>query len=219
MGLRFRKSIGSGPFRINFSGSGISTSFGVKGARVNVPLVGSRRKPRLTVGIPGSGLSYSQSLGANQRRGRVEEQPQNGPATMPEENKAIMKEAFDRAAQGRSKEMRELMAFIVLIMTQHPEYSSETCWMAIKDQFPNETEDRINFGLGLLNDELAQVRAEHEEAAEAKAAEWHHLFYVLGAMLGFCLLLGTVAAFFTGHIGLALLLGAAIWVIKTVSNN
>ena len=35
MGWYFRKSIGSGPFRINFSKSGISYSLGVKGARVN----------------------------------------------------------------------------------------------------------------------------------------------------------------------------------------
>jgi hypothetical protein len=35
MGFYFRKSFGSGPFRINFSKSGISYSAGVKGARVN----------------------------------------------------------------------------------------------------------------------------------------------------------------------------------------
>lgn len=35
MGFYFRKSFGSGPFRINFSKSGISYSAGIKGARVN----------------------------------------------------------------------------------------------------------------------------------------------------------------------------------------
>jgi hypothetical protein len=35
MGFSFRKSIGSGPFRMNFSKSGISYSVGVKGARLN----------------------------------------------------------------------------------------------------------------------------------------------------------------------------------------
>jgi hypothetical protein len=38
MGFYFRKSIGSGPFRINFSKSGISYSAGIKGARVNLIL-------------------------------------------------------------------------------------------------------------------------------------------------------------------------------------
>lgn len=35
MGWSFRKSVGAGPFRINFSKSGVSYSFGVKGARIN----------------------------------------------------------------------------------------------------------------------------------------------------------------------------------------
>ena len=35
MGFYFRKSIGKGPFRINFSKSGVSYSAGVKGARIN----------------------------------------------------------------------------------------------------------------------------------------------------------------------------------------
>ncbi|MBR1460969.1 DUF4236 domain-containing protein [bacterium] len=36
MGFYFKKSIKIGPFRINFSKSGISVSLGVKGASVNV---------------------------------------------------------------------------------------------------------------------------------------------------------------------------------------
>ena len=36
MGFYFRKSIKIGPFRINFSKSGISVSLGVKGASLNV---------------------------------------------------------------------------------------------------------------------------------------------------------------------------------------
>lgn len=36
MGLYFRKSVGFGPFRLNFSKSGLSTSIGVKGARLSL---------------------------------------------------------------------------------------------------------------------------------------------------------------------------------------
>jgi hypothetical protein len=64
MSLRYRKSLGiAGNFvRLNVSKSGLSTSIGVPGCHVNVPLTGQKRSPRLTVGVPGTGLSYSQNL-------------------------------------------------------------------------------------------------------------------------------------------------------------
>lgn len=56
MGWSYRKSFGSGPFRINFSKSGISYSIGVKGARVNVG-------PRGTyVNLSSHGISYRQKV-------------------------------------------------------------------------------------------------------------------------------------------------------------
>ena len=56
MGFNFRKSkdIGKG-FRINMTQNGPGLSFGKKGARVTV----NRRGVRGSVGIPGSGMSYS----------------------------------------------------------------------------------------------------------------------------------------------------------------
>jgi hypothetical protein len=60
MGFRFRRRVGLGPFRVNLSKSGISLSAGVPGLTVNAPLASSRKRgPRLTVGLPGTGLSYS----------------------------------------------------------------------------------------------------------------------------------------------------------------
>ena len=60
MGFRFRRSVRLFPgIRLNLSGSGISTSIGVRGASVNIGTHGVRG----TVGIPGSGLSYSDKLG------------------------------------------------------------------------------------------------------------------------------------------------------------
>lgn len=56
MSWSYRKSFGSGPFRVNFSKSGISYSVGVKGARVNVG-------PRGTyVNLSAHGISYRRKI-------------------------------------------------------------------------------------------------------------------------------------------------------------
>ncbi|MBQ6090635.1 MAG: DUF4236 domain-containing protein [Lachnospiraceae bacterium] len=55
MGLRFRKSINIGGFRINCSKSGIGYSYGFKGARVTRT---SRGTTRTTLSIPGTGVSW-----------------------------------------------------------------------------------------------------------------------------------------------------------------
>lgn len=59
MGLRFRQSFKLFPgVRLNMGKNGFSASFGGRGATVNV----SRRGVRATVGLPGSGISYSHDL-------------------------------------------------------------------------------------------------------------------------------------------------------------
>lgn len=55
MGMRFRKSIGSGPFKINLSKSGIGYSIGTKGFRHTKTANGRTRN---TYSIPGTGISY-----------------------------------------------------------------------------------------------------------------------------------------------------------------
>jgi hypothetical protein len=56
MGFRFRKIFSVLPgVKINLSKSGVSTSLGGHGATVNV---GSSGKKTLTLGVPGSGMSY-----------------------------------------------------------------------------------------------------------------------------------------------------------------
>ena len=55
MGFRFRKSFGFGPFRATISKSGISTSVGVKGARITKRADG---KTQTTLSIPGTGISH-----------------------------------------------------------------------------------------------------------------------------------------------------------------
>jgi Protein of unknown function (DUF4236) len=57
MGFRFRRSFKLAPgVRINLSKSGASTSIGVRGAHVTL----GHGQVRETVGIPGSGISYSE---------------------------------------------------------------------------------------------------------------------------------------------------------------
>lgn len=63
MGFHFRKSIKAGPFRFTLSKSGISTSFGVKGARITKRADG---RTQGTVRIPGTGIYYTHDLTAKQ---------------------------------------------------------------------------------------------------------------------------------------------------------
>ena len=66
MGFRFQKRIGFPLGRINLSKSGASVSLGVRGAHLTLG-----KAPRMTVGIPGSGLSWTETLPHGQRgRGR-----------------------------------------------------------------------------------------------------------------------------------------------------
>lgn len=59
MGFRFRQSARLGPLRFNFSKGGLSSiSVGGRGASFNIPVARSGG-PRTTVGLPGTGLSWS----------------------------------------------------------------------------------------------------------------------------------------------------------------
>jgi hypothetical protein len=65
VGFRFRRSVKIAPgIRLNFSGSGVSTTLGGRGASVNL----SDRGSRATASIPGSGISYSTRLSGGGRR-------------------------------------------------------------------------------------------------------------------------------------------------------
>ena len=65
MGFRFRKSIDIlGLFRINFSKSGISFSYGLPGYRVTKMANGQTRK---TVSIPGTGISHVTTSGKSKK--------------------------------------------------------------------------------------------------------------------------------------------------------
>lgn len=60
MGFRFRRSIKVLPgVHLNLSKTGITASIGSPGATINI---GGKDGARATVGIPGSGLSYTEHL-------------------------------------------------------------------------------------------------------------------------------------------------------------
>lgn len=64
MGFRFRKSIKIAPgLRLNISKRGASLSIGRRGVTTNI----SKRGVRQTLGIPGTGISYSRMLGKRKR--------------------------------------------------------------------------------------------------------------------------------------------------------
>ena len=74
MGFFFRRSIKIGPFRLNFSKSGVGASAGVRGLRTGISATG-RRTTRVT--IPGTGIGY-------QHTHRQEEgEPRSLPAAQP----------------------------------------------------------------------------------------------------------------------------------------
>ncbi|SJZ96004.1 Protein of unknown function [Chitinophaga eiseniae] len=74
MGWSFRKSVGSGLFKVNFSKSGVSYSMGVRGARINL---GSRGT---YVNLNAHGINYRQKIA-----GPVYPPPYPGPASGPAE--------------------------------------------------------------------------------------------------------------------------------------
>lgn len=60
MGFRFRKKIKLFPgVSLNLSKSGVSASIGKPGATLNI---GGAHGSRVTVGIPGTGISYSEKM-------------------------------------------------------------------------------------------------------------------------------------------------------------
>lgn len=66
MGLNFRKSIKiADGLKLNLSKSGVSLSAGKRGARYTVSSSGRRTA---TVGIPGTGISYSKTFGTKKKK-------------------------------------------------------------------------------------------------------------------------------------------------------
>lgn len=72
MGFRFKKSKNFGPFRVNFSSSGIGYSIGCKGFRYTKKANGGTRT---TYSIPNSGISYVNENGKSVKNSVVNFNP------------------------------------------------------------------------------------------------------------------------------------------------
>jgi hypothetical protein len=64
VGFRFQRHVSTGLGRTNISKSGVSLSEGFRGAHITFG-----KTPRLTLGIPGSGLSWTQTMPHGRSRG------------------------------------------------------------------------------------------------------------------------------------------------------
>ena len=81
MGFKFRKSIKVGPFRFNFSSSGIGYRFGGKGARVTKMANG---QTRTTISLLDTGVSYRTERGSKKGNRKRKQTPVSG---FPQHNK------------------------------------------------------------------------------------------------------------------------------------
>lgn len=106
MGWRFRRSIGRGPFRLNFSKRGVGYSWGIPGIRVTTTADGNRY---LWLSIPGTGLAWSKRLGVKGRPARTTPPPkaprpprQSGPSGQGATSTRPIIDVSDRDNQSQS---------------------------------------------------------------------------------------------------------------------
>lgn len=95
MGWSYRKSFRSGPFRINFSKSGISYSVGVKGARVNFGPGGTY------VSLSSHGISYRKKIDGAHR------QPHDTPTHLPSPSYSLPVEQEHTIASGAIEQLTD----------------------------------------------------------------------------------------------------------------
>ena len=105
MGLRYRKSVKLGPFRINFSKSGVGWSVGNKWARYTKKANGGTRVTRT---IPGTGISYVEE---HRPGGQISEPMPPSVAESP--GKAALPDAQIRPVSGQAKRRIVLAGAII----------------------------------------------------------------------------------------------------------
>lgn len=123
MGFRARKSFKVMPgVRMTVTPRGVSTSVGVKGARVSVHSSGRVTK---TVGIPGSGISYSTTSGGSRSAGsRPVQRPaaaRQAPAAPPAPPKpGMLAPKWEKALHTAAVQQRDAGA-VQRVASEHPE--------------------------------------------------------------------------------------------------
>ena len=103
MGFFFRKSVGYGPLRINFSKSGVGASLGVKGIRVTAPARGSTY---ITVGS--HGFYYRQPLPHNFRSQEGSSAPNRPQPAAPGGNPILTADVSELAERSHAEIVNQL---------------------------------------------------------------------------------------------------------------
>lgn len=109
MGFNFRKSKKFGPSKFTLSKRGLSSSIGVKGFRIGV---NSRGKVRTTVSIPGTGISYSTTLGGKKSRRKRKNTSNNNYRTY---NSSVNTSRSSQTNVGNKPVFIALTCFVLLI--------------------------------------------------------------------------------------------------------
>ncbi|MCM3758515.1 DUF4236 domain-containing protein [Sporosarcina aquimarina] len=119
MGFRFQKRIKIAPgVRLNINKSGVSTSLGRRGASVTV----GKRVVRANVGIPGTGISYSEQLTSKRPRRSA---TRTAPVTKP-------------AFSAKAKEVEAYTSYIDMLLSIHVETVQPVDWESIFQEYLDE---------------------------------------------------------------------------------
>jgi hypothetical protein len=148
MAFRFRKSVGTGVGRVNFSKSGTSLSVGGPGHSVSF----GKRGARATVGIRGTGMSWSTRLGGRRRRSSHSSDPSNiGDAL--ESGKAAI-EASEIAVKEKERLLAEAEDGLAGVEATVKKYGAENL---DPDQASEIEAMRANIKMGRANLKLDKV--------------------------------------------------------------
>ena len=191
MGLNFRKSITiCKGVKLNLSKSGVSVSGGIKGARVSL---NSKGQSRATLGIPGTGVYYTKTLGniGKSKSGKTAAKSKSKASTKKEEiakKKEELKANNNAVEEEKSKlAVEEYENYIELIRSVHKECDDPVDWhLVYRSEAPFEkgtVGELESKALKELNDykpgffekmnkaNVEQKRRELEAAVEAARAE------------------------------------------------
>lgn len=127
MGLHFRKSIKiCKGVRVNFSKSGASLSVGTKGCRYSMHTSGRRNA---SVGIPGTGIYYTQSVGGTKKR-KYNSAAQIKKQQIQQQKAALQQQKLDEIKQNTLL-VQEYENYLELIRGVHKECEPSIDWKSI----------------------------------------------------------------------------------------
>ena len=116
MGFRFRKSVKIAPgVRLNIGKKSVGISAGVKGARVSV---NSKGRVTKTVGIPGTGLSYTDTstIGKGKAAPRTTQQPTVSPQPIQPVTPAVSQTKANNASAKLLKVLAPILCVMAAIL-------------------------------------------------------------------------------------------------------